>query len=177
VELKPYTYDELLAALNAVAPYDWRTHFNERLASLSPRAPVGGLTEHGWKVVYNDTPNDAIAASEQRRKLQDLTYSLGLTIKTEAQDAGTIRDAWLGQPAGNAGIGPGMKIIAVNGRRYTREVMTRALREKAPLELIVQNNEEFRTYRLDYTGGVRYPHLIRDEAHADTLAEVLKARR
>jgi predicted metalloprotease with PDZ domain len=177
VELKPYTYDELISTLNAVAPYDWRTHFNERLASLSPRAPVAGLTEHGWKVVYNDTPNAAIEAGEQRRKVQDLTYSLGLTVKTEGQDAGIIRDAWLGQPAGNAGIGPGMKIIAVNGRRYTREVMTHALREKAPLELIVQNNEEFRTYRLDYTGGVRYPHLVRDEAHADTLADVLKAKR
>lgn len=176
-ELKPYTYDELISTLNAVAPYDWRKHFDERLASLSPRAPVTGLTNHGWKVVYNDTPNDAIAATEQRRKLQDLTYSLGLTVHTEERDSGTIRDAWLGQPAANAGIGPGMKIIAVNGRRYTREVMTRALREKAPLELIVQNNQDVRTYRIDYTGGMRYPHLVRDEGHPDLLADVLRARR
>ena len=177
VELKPYTYDELISTLNAVAPYDWRKHFDERLASLSPRAPVAGLTNHGWKVIYNDTPNDAIAATEQRRKLQDLTYSLGLTVRTEERDAGTIRDAWLGQPAATAGIGPGMKIIAVNGRHYSREVMARALREKAPLELIVQNNQDVRTYRIDYTGGARYPHLVRDEGHPDVLADVLKARR
>jgi predicted metalloprotease with PDZ domain len=176
-ELKPYTYDELVAALNAVAPYDWRKHFDERLSSLSARAPVAGLTNHGWKVVLNETPNDSITATEERRKIVDLTYSLGMTLKNgENADRGTVRDVWIGAPAANAGIGPGMKIIAVNGRRWTREVLEKALRAKGPLELLVQNNDEFRTYTVDYRGGMRYPHLERIEGKTETLTELLKAR-
>jgi predicted metalloprotease with PDZ domain len=177
-EVKPYTYDEMLAALNAVAPYDWRKHFDERLSSLSPRAPVGGLTANGWKVVFNDTPNESIKAGEDRRKVIDLTYSLGMSLSNgeRMEDRGRVRDVWMGGPAANAGIGPGMKIIAVNGRRWTREVMSQALRDKGPLELIIQNNDDFSTRTVDYHGGLRYPHLERVEGKADTLGEVLKAR-
>lgn len=174
VEVKPYTYDELIAELNAVAPFDWRRHFDERLSSVSPRAPIAGITSHGWKLVFDETPNEAIQSAEKRYKMLNLVYSLGVTL---AED-GTVRDAFLGQPAANAGIGPGMKITAVNGRRYTREVMTKALREKGALELLVESNGHFRTHAVDYRGGVRYPHLVRDETAKDTLGEVVgrKAR-
>lgn len=176
-ELKPYTYDELIAALNAVAPYDWRKHFDERLSSLSQRAPVAGLTNDGWRVVFNETPNEAIQGTEERRKIIDLTYSLGLSLKNgDNADRGTVRDVWIGGPAANAGIGPGMKIIAVNGRRWTREVLDKAIRAKGPLELLIQNNDDFKTYSVDYHGGMRYPHLEKIEGKTDTLADVLKAR-
>jgi predicted metalloprotease with PDZ domain len=177
VEVKPYTYDELVAALNKVAPYDWRKHFDERLSSLSARAPLGGVTNNGWQVVFNDTPNDAIRANEDRRKIQDLTYSLGMTLKNgDNNDKGTVRDVLIGGPAANAGIGPGMKIIAVNGRRWTYDVMEKALRDKGPLELLVQNNDEFRTHSVSYRDGIRYPHLQRMEGKTDGLGDVVRAR-
>jgi predicted metalloprotease with PDZ domain len=177
-EVKPYTYDDLIANLNAVAPYDWRKHFDERLSSLSPRAPIGGITANGWKVVYNDTPNDAIKATEDRRQVIDLTYSLGLSLKNgdRMDERGTVRDVWIGGPAANAGIGPGMKIIAVNGRRYSRDVLDKAIRDKGPLELLIQNNDEFSTKSVDYHGGPRYPHLVQIDGKTDALAEVLKGR-
>ena len=178
-EVKPYTYDELISALNAIAPYDWRKHFDERLSSLSQRAPIGGITSGGWKLVFNDTPNESIKATEERREIEDLTYSLGMTLRNGQNnqgERGRVRDVWMGGPAANAGIGPGMKIIAVNGRRWTREVLERALREKGPLELLMQNNDEFHTHTVEYRGGLRYPHLVRDEGKVDVLAEVVKAK-
>lgn len=177
-EVKPYTYDELLAALNAIAPYDWRKHFDERLSSLSPRAPINGITAAGWKLTFNDTPNEAIQATEDRREIVDLTYSLGMSLKNGRSESerGRVRDVWMGGPAANAGIGPGMQIIAVNGRRWSRDVMEKALREKGPLELIVQNNDEFKTHRVEYTGGIRYPHLVRIEEKPETLSVVLNAK-
>jgi predicted metalloprotease with PDZ domain len=177
-EVKPYTYDELLAALNAVAPYDWRKHFDERLSSLSPRAPINGITASGWKLTFNDTPNESIAATEERREIVDLTYSLGMSLKNGRSESerGRVRDVWMGGPAANAGIGPGMKIIAVNGRRWSRDVLEKALREKGPLELIVQNNDEFKTHRVEYTGGIRYPHLVRIDDKPETLSVVLNAK-
>ncbi|MFP5247046.1 MAG: M61 family peptidase, partial [Thermoanaerobaculia bacterium] len=171
-EVKPYTYDELLAALNAVAPYDWRAHFDERLNSTSPRAPMAGITKNGWKLVFNETPNESIKAGEEHNKTQSLTFSLGMSLNED----GTVRDVLLGQPAANAGIGPGMKVIAVNGRRWTRDVLERALREKGALELLVESNEHFRTHVIDYRGGIRYPHLVRDESAKDRLADVLNKR-
>lgn len=173
--VKPYTFDELVAALNAVAPYDWRAHLQERLTSVNPRAPLAGLTSGGWQLVYNDTANVSIKATEERRKLQDLTSSLGITLKED----GSIRDAILGLPAANAGIGPGMKVIAVNGRRWTREVLEAALREARTsttgIELLVQNDDFFRTHAVEYHGGLRYPHLVRVEGKDDRLATVLQS--
>ena len=128
-------------------------------------------------MAFNETPNEAIQSNEDRRKIVDLTYSLGMTLKNgEKEDKGTVRDVWIGGPAANAGIGPGMKIIAVNGRGWTRSVLEKALREKGPLELLIQNNDDFRTYSVDYRGGLRYPHLVREDGKADTLAEVVKRK-
>jgi len=176
--VKPYTFDELVTALNAVAPYDWRAHFNERLNSLSPRAPVNGLTNHGWKLAYDETPNESMEANEKRREADDYTFSLGLSIK---RDDATIRDVVFGLPAAKAGLGPGMKIVAVNGRKWTREVLDAAIREaknaSAPIEILAENGDFYRTCAVDYHGGPRYPHLVRDASKPDTLAEVLKARK
>ncbi|HEV7241097.1 MAG TPA: M61 family peptidase [Thermoanaerobaculia bacterium] len=174
--LKPYTFDDLVNTLNAIAPYDWRKHFEERLTSLSPRAPIGGLTYGGWEIAYNETENELIKVNEKRRKIQDLTWSLGIVVKED----GVVRDALLGLPAANAGIGPGMKIVAVNGRKWKREVLAAAIKEAktstAPIELLVENNEFFRTHAVDYHGGLRYPHLVRTNEKEDRLAAVLRSR-
>ena len=171
--VKPYTFDDIVNTLNAVAPYDWRRHLNERLSSVSPRAPIGGITAGGWQLVYNDTPNEVIAANEKRRETVDLTSSLGIVVKEED---GMVRDAVLGLPAANAGIGPGMKIVAVNGRRFTPDVLRTAIREKGALELLVENGDFYRTHSVEYRGGLRYPHLVRVEGKEDRLAAVLRAR-
>jgi predicted metalloprotease with PDZ domain len=171
--VKPYTFDDLVNTLNAVAPYDWRKHLNDRLSSLSPRAPIGGLTANGWQLVYNDTPNEVIAANEKRRKVIDLVSSLGMIIKEED---GLVQDVVLGQPAGNAGIGPGMKIVAVNGRRFKPELLRTAIREKGALELLVENGDFIRTHAVDYRGGLRYPHLVPVEGKEDRLAMVIAPR-
>ena len=174
--VKAYTFDDLVATLNAVAPYDWRGHLVERLTSTSPRAPLGGLTAGGWTIAYDDTVNAAIKVNEQRRKIQDLTWSLGIVLRED----GTVRDAILGLPAANAGIGPGMKIVAVNGRKWTREVLAAAIREAktstAPIELLVENNDFYRTHAVGHHGGLRYPHLVRTEEKEDRLAAVLRSK-
>ena len=83
-------------------------------------------------------------------------------------------------PAAKAGIGPGMKVVAVNGRRFSVDVLRDALKTgrngDSPLELLVENTDYYKTYKLDYHGGERYPHLVRDEANPDLLSEILKAK-
>ena len=52
--LKTYTFDDVVNALNQVAPYDWRGFWTERLTNHGPGAPLGGIEGSGWKVVYDE---------------------------------------------------------------------------------------------------------------------------
>jgi predicted metalloprotease with PDZ domain len=171
-EVKTYTFEDVVATLNAVAPYDWKGFLTARLEATDPHAPLGGLSASGWKLVYTEVPNEAIKDREERGKSTDWSYSLGLQVKEED---GVIRDVIPGTPAYKAGIGPGMKLLAVNGRAWKKEWVDAALRAakagKAPIELLVENSDYYKTYSLDYHDGPRYPHLERDPAHPDLLGQ------
>ena len=73
-----------------------------------------------------------------------------------------------------------MKIVAVNGRRFSVDEMTRALAGSktatTPLELIVENTSYFKMVRVDYHGGLRYPHLSRAAGQADVLTAIAAPR-
>ena len=173
--VRPYTFDDVVAALNQVAPYDWAAFLTTRLQSLNPHAPLGGIENGGWKLVYKDTPNDMQKAEETYRKNENEQFSLGIVIS----DGGGVGDVFPNSVAAKAGLAPGMKIIAVNGRAYSIEAMREALKSgmksSSPLELIVQNGDFFKTYSIDYHGGGRYPYLVRDESKPDILSEIIKA--
>jgi predicted metalloprotease with PDZ domain len=174
--VRPYTFDDVVAALDEVTPYDWRGFLNERVNVLALRAPLGGITKGGWRLVYNETPNGQIKAAEQLRKYIDLSYSLGLILKGD----GSVLDVNPGMVAGAAGLAPGMKIITVNGRGWSPEVLRDAIaaakNSSSPLELLVENGSFNESYRLEYHGGERYPHLERDTSKPDILSEVIKSR-
>jgi predicted metalloprotease with PDZ domain len=167
----PYTFDDVVATLNEIAPHDWRAFFQERLNGLSPQAPRGGLEAAGWQLVYDDKPNPVIEGREERNKQYYWTYSLGMEIK----DDGTVRDIVPGLPAAKAGIAPGMKLVAVDGRAWTKELVDAAIRQakggSTPIELLLSNDDFYKTYRVDYHGGPRYPHLVRREGR-DLLSEI-----
>jgi predicted metalloprotease with PDZ domain len=173
--VKPYTFDELVNALNQIAPYDWRGFWHERLTTHVAHAPLGGIEGSGWRVVYTDTPSEMSKLSEQERKAINAEYSVGLALK----DDGTIVDTVHGGLAAEAGIGPGMKVIAVNSRKFTREVWHDALQAtktaSGPLQLLVENTDYFTTYTLNYHGGEMHPHLQRETNQPDLLSDIIKA--
>jgi predicted metalloprotease with PDZ domain len=174
--LKTYTFDDLVATLNQVAPYDWRAFWTERLTNHRPNAPLSGIEGSGWRLTYNDTPSELAKAGEDDDKTIDSSYSIGLMMKED----GSISDTIENMPAAKAGIGPGMKVMAVNGRKFSRDVLRDALKAgkngSEPLELLVENTEYYRTFKLDYHGGEKFPHLERDESKPDLLSEIHKAR-
>jgi predicted metalloprotease with PDZ domain len=181
-EVRTYEYADVVAALQSVLPYDWNGFFEARVRSVAPRAPLGGIESGGWRLAYNDVEPDLTEAAEGETKIYDFWYSLGIMVDGEGgkgdADAGTIRDVVPGLPAAAAGVAPGMRLVAVNGRRYSERVLRDALRaardSKAPIELLVENVEMFRTYRVDYHGGERYPHLVRDESKTDWVSAIGK---
>ena len=58
--VKTYTFDDVVNTLNEVIPYDWRSFLNARVNAVNPHAPVGGITNGGWKLVYTDKPNTLV---------------------------------------------------------------------------------------------------------------------
>jgi predicted metalloprotease with PDZ domain len=168
--LKPYNFEDLVRALDAVQPYDWAGFFQTRLRSTDPHAPLGGIHGGGWKLVYNGTPSDLWKAFEQYRKDIDLSFSIGLRVKED----GTIEDVALNGASAKAGIAPNMKLIAVNGREFSPTALREAVQQTAtsttPLELLLKTGVYYKTYRVDYHGGEQYPHLQRDERAPDLIS-------
>jgi predicted metalloprotease with PDZ domain len=173
--VKPYSLDDVRAGLNAVEPHDWQEFWHRRVYAARERAPLGGIEEGGWKLAYSDRPNTFVSDYEKRFKRGYHLFSIGLI----AEEDGRIRDVVPGLPAAAAGAGPGMKIVAVNGRRFSLDGLRQAIRSTpgAPLELLVENNEYFSSLRPGYKGGERQPHLERDERRPDLLGEVGRPRR
>ena len=174
-ELKTYTFDDVVTTLNQVAPHDWRAFLNERLDSLAPHAPMAGIEHGGWKLVYSETASVMFQAIESLQRLTDVRYSLGLIIRE--QDA-TLRDVIPDSPAWRAGIGPGMKLLGVNGAAYSPTVLHDAIRaaksSSQPIRLLVQNGAFQNTYAVDYHAGEKYPELERIPNAADVLGEIIR---
>ena len=146
-QVKTYTFDDVVNTLNQVAPYDWRGFWTERLTNHGPGAPLGGIEGSGWKLVYDDARSPLVQAVEGERDSVNAAYSIGLWLKED----GTVTDTVEGLSAARAGIGPGMKLVAVNGRKFSKEVLGDALRagknSSAPLELLVENTEYYKTFK------------------------------
>ncbi len=177
----PYTFDDVVKTLNQVTPYDWRSFLRARLDSTGTRAPLGGLEASGWKLVYTDQMNAYQRAIEEVTDTTDVRFSLGLILHHDnTSDDGRLTDVIHDSPAAKAGIAPGMKLIAVNGRRWSPEVLRAAIQAaksgSAPIELLVENAEFFETHRVDYHGGQRYPHLERDASRPDLLEQITRPR-
>ena len=174
--VKPYTFDDIVNTLNEVLPYDWRGFLNARVNRVNPHAPLGGITNGGWKLVYTDKPNTEIRIADHARKSLDLSYSLGVLLKED----GTVMDVNPNYPAFKAGIAPGMKIISVNGRGWSTDVLHDTIASSksntARIDLVVENGSFQETYKVDYHGGERYPHLERDSTKPDVLGDVIKSR-
>src|SRR5262249_470093 len=145
---------------DAIAPHDWKGFFESRLQSKNAEIPLGGVENAGYKLVFNDFPNIFTDPWALDGSL-NAYGSLGIHIMSD----GTVDDAWQGRPAYAAGISNGMKIVAVNGRRFSVDELKRAIigskDSKIPMEFIVDNAGYFKVVRVDYHGGLRYPHLER----------------
>ena len=167
--VRTYTLDHVLEALNQVHPYDWRTFLAERVGSTGSRAPLGGIERAGFRLAYNDTPNADMQDLEDTYGMTDAAYSIGLRIRK----GGTLQDVLPGTPAFEAGLGPGMNLIAVNGRRFSPDILRDALNAKTGLTLLVENQEMFTQHPIRYEGGWKEPHLERDESRPTLLDQIL----
>jgi predicted metalloprotease with PDZ domain len=171
----PYTFEEVVATLNKIQPYDWAGFLRKRLDGHGPGAPLDGLARAGWKLVYTDTPTDYVKSIDDRSKALDLSYSLGFAVSS----TGAIRNVVWDSVAFRAGLAANATIVAVNNTAYKAEVLKKAIKDartgSAPIQLLVKKGDTFRTVSLDYHGGLRYPRLERIPGTKDRLESIYSA--
>jgi predicted metalloprotease with PDZ domain len=171
-----YVFEDVVKALNAVQPNDWATFLRARLDGHGPGAPLDGITRGGYKLVYTDTPSNYFKDAEARRKVTDLTYSLGMIIAAEAK----LSDVQWEGPAYKIGLTVGTQIIAVNGIAFDADRLKSAIKDAnktgAAIELLVKSGDRFRTVKFDYHDGLRYPHLEREGTAPSRLDQILAPR-
>ncbi len=168
----PYELEDVLAALQAIAPHDWKSFFEERVYATRPKAPVAGIEAAGWKLVYGEEMSAVHAAEQAVDELIDERWSIGISVTED----GTIPDVIPGSPAARAGVPPGAKLIAVNGRKWSEPRLRDAVREskkRKRLELIVESGEIVRSHALGYAGGSRFPRLERIASKPDVLGAII----
>lgn len=156
----PYTRGEVLRTLQSIHPYDWDRFFRDRVDAPTQQAPLQGLAMSGYTLRYTEEPTEVF---EQRSKLSEIDnfiYSLGFTVGKESKIGGVLWES----PAFAAGIRTGDQILAVGDRTYSenwlKEAVTQA-KTGRPVRLIVKRGETVRTVDLRYSGGLRYPRLVK----------------
>ena len=174
--LSPYVESDIYTSLGKIEVADWRALIHRHLDVLGPEPVLQALARSGWRLTYSDQKNTYLEARQKLKRTIDREWSLGLILN----DQNTVIETVEGGPAARAGVGPNMKLLAVDGRKYSPEVLDAAVSaahiSKRPIELLVANGDTFETVSVAYFDGPRWPHLVRMEDRADLLSKILEPR-
>lgn len=173
-----YEFGDIVAALNAVHPYEWANFFKSRIDLAGQAAPIAGIERAGYRLVWKNEPNPYSKARMDQEHDLDLYFSLGLKIDYDGAVSST---RWEG-PAFKAGVVTGAKIIAVDTIAFSSSVMSQAIKRaqvaRKPIRLLVRRSDRFETVSVPYYGGLRWPWLERAGGRKSTgLDELLAPRR
>jgi len=170
----PYTREEVEASLSAICPYDWHSFFETTVYQVNSKPPTEGLQAAGWRLVYNTTPNKEPFYTDLLPISYFGDYSIGMSVKKD----GTIFDVLSGTPAFDAGLGPNMTILAVDGHVYSADVLNESIAHprNGKISLVIRNFDSVESREVHYAGGVRFPHLERIPGSHDYLSEILGPR-
>ncbi|WP_242149038.1 M61 family metallopeptidase [Sphingomonas sp. BAUL-RG-20F-R05-02] len=171
-----FKFSDVVNTLNQIQPYDWAGLLSKRLTEVGQPAPITGFAANGYKLIYTDTPSPYAKQAEKTRKINDYSYSLGVTVGKEAEITAVGWDT----PAFKAALTPGDTIVAVNGTAYSDDVLkaaiTAAKTGTTPITLLVKHDDGIETVAIDYHGGLRYPHLEKIGTAEGGLDHLLQPR-
>jgi len=170
-----YTFDDVIKALNAIQPYAWQAFFNQRLNESGNGAPLDGIVRGGYRLQFVEQPSEYLRANDTRRGVTDLSYSVGLTVNSRGRITNVVWDG----PAFKAGLTSGMELIAVNNIAFERDRLlaaVKATKDGAALDLLMKEDNAYRTVRIDYRAGLRYP-VLASAGSSPMLDKILAPRK
>lgn len=176
---RTYTLADVVAALNAVQPFDWAAFLRGMLDAKGDHAPLDGIPRGGYRLAWSATPTAMWQAriGHGQPADDDAMYSAGFDVR----DDGSVVDVLWDGPAFKAGLIPGMRITAVDGRVFSPaaldDAITAAAGRSAPIELLAETAGQFVHVAVDWHGGLRYPRLERTAAAPDYLDRIIAPRK
>ena len=171
----PYSRKDVVNDLNGVLSYDWRGLISRRIESLQNRFEPEVADSLGYAIQFSNRRPDIPEKTFRWSKGVDAYDSIGMSLSSE----GEIRDLLLDTAADKAGLGPGMRIMGVNGFKWSENRFDDAIVMSATrghIDLLVQNGDSFKNHRVEYSGGPRYMVLVRKPNTKDLLAEIVRPR-
>ncbi|HBS29150.1 MAG TPA: hypothetical protein DEB06_06790 [Phycisphaerales bacterium] len=173
-----YTREDVVRALTSVLPsQDWDALIRARIETPAPTLDLSPLLRLvGYDLEFTDEPTKAQAAEEKKSEGQG-TINLKQSIGASFSKEGEVTDLVIGSPADLAGLAWGMKVLAVGGWTWSPDRLREAVRaskEAGKVELTVSFGERVESKAIAYSGGLRYPRLVRLEGEPDILNEAVR---
>jgi predicted metalloprotease with PDZ domain len=174
-DVVPYDGQDVLDALNAVLPHEWENLVEERINRPMENLSLDFVGLSGYRLAYDSEPSEFQKEHQKDGKYIAASDSLGLDFQEDGGISYIVPDTI----ADNAGLAPEMKVIGVNGRKFSRQRIEDALADsvaKRKVELLVLEGDCIRTIALDYADGPKYLKLVQDSNTRDLLSDILSPR-
>lgn len=175
-----YAFDDIVNALNQVQAYDWAGLLRGWVDGVDPQVPLlSGIESSGWKLVYTNKPSRYQKALEDvgPGELEGSSINAMFSVGMKLNRSGEVVDVLWQGPAFKAGLAPGMKLLAINDQAYSTQVLraeiAQAQQTRKPLQIRAQGDGVTNVYTVDYDGGLKYPHLVREQGTTDYLRQIL----
>jgi predicted metalloprotease with PDZ domain len=169
-----YELADIVKDLKELADFDWESFLLKRVAQPLDELPLEVLSRCGYKVQYSPVvPGEQMSRQNRGAGGVSALDSIGMSCGAD----GTITEIMAGGIGDRAGFAHGMKIIGVNNKTFSQKRLLGALEQSVKnhkIEFLLIQGEDFRTLVLDYSGGLRYLEIVRNQSKPDLLAEILK---
>lgn len=163
-----YSFDDVCAVLSSLVPLDWHTWLRQRLDATDDDHLLDGIEHSGYALAFTDTPSEYFKQFEGDEGGTDLTWSIGLVAGKD----GTIKSVSWNGPAFTAGLNPGDRLTAVNGKPFEPDLLVESVRDAASTPVVL--GVAGRSVTLGYRNTLRYPHLVRRIGTQDRLIDLLR---
>jgi predicted metalloprotease with PDZ domain len=168
-----YTREDIEHYLNEVTPYDWHGFFEKYVYTIAPLPPTDEIERAGYKLVFNDKPNFYAAGRGGPTAGVNAWFDVGVRLSNK----GNVKDVRKGSAAWEAGLAPGMQVVAVNDQVFTPKMWTDAITAAKggtlPIALRIKQGTWYAKLSLNYHDGLKYPHLERIPGTTDMLSEIM----
>lgn len=176
-ETHPFDLQEIVDTLNGVVKHEWEEFITAWVNEPHADLPLDFVAKVGYRLQYDTEPSGYRKDYESDRGVVYALDSLGMNVSDGGRISGSIVP---GSSADLAGVAPGMEIIGVNDRKFSKNRLKDAIKDsvtRGSLDLLVTEGDLIRTVTINYDAGPRYYTLVRDDANEDFLIDILAPRR
>ena len=171
----PFDLKEVLRLLDEIVPYNWEKFVEENITRPMPSLSLTVLSLCGYSCDYQQEPGEYLKELMKHEQNVIVLDSLGMEFNKQGHVVNIIPE----MPGEKAGFAPTMIVLAVNGKKFSRERLEEAIAESPKtkkIEFLVSHDESCYSIVVDYEGGSKYFCLRREPNTPDILANIAEKK-